>query len=437
MAAAAALLLLLSTAAASGAAPARGLAASTAGGSLKPPPQPPRLQRSFASTMWTRSIASGEGWRNSTGPVAVDATSQTVVQDASMTDGRVTHLLFRYHGDRAGVYSLQPFFEYRVCFLYPLPGVAQGRPETFEQALGVVWCPNGLTTNEGCVFETYNRSSYTGPAIVGGASCDVFEYAVSNPPATMQRNQFCVTAGGNMLSVNLSFTGQQKLNNDTFNNSAVSQNVFTHFMTPPPDAFQLPAVADCVDLRPMKRTTPPLGPASATADRPGTMMNSEGRIAQINADAAGRWSASQQGFNVNRTAKSAADDLLGLQMAALQLPLPSAAHLLGRGDGSAAGIPERFDARERWGASCPSIGTIRDQARCGACSEHSPCIKYGLSYHMMGLIASLWFKLGAGAAGPSGRPSPSQTGSASPVSRPAANPTHLAPRPTARSAQSS
>ena len=37
------------------------------------------------------------------------------------------------------MYSIQPFFQYRVCFLYPLIGVSQGLPpETFEEALGVV-----------------------------------------------------------------------------------------------------------------------------------------------------------------------------------------------------------------------------------------------------------------------------------------------------------
>lgn len=120
-------------------------------------PVRPVLQQSFAVDLWTRSIASGEGWSNVTwGAVAVNATLKAIAQDAVLKDNRSTHLIFQY-GDvpsrPAGVYSLQPFFQYRVCFVYPLPGVAQGVPaETFEEALDVLWCPNGRNSNDGwCV----------------------------------------------------------------------------------------------------------------------------------------------------------------------------------------------------------------------------------------------------------------------------------------------
>ena len=30
-------------------------------------------------------------------------------------------------------------------------------------------------------------------------------------------------------------------------------------------------------------------------------------------------------------------------------------------------VPAAFDAREQWGAQCPSLGTVRDQGLCGSC----------------------------------------------------------------------
>lgn len=30
-------------------------------------------------------------------------------------------------------------------------------------------------------------------------------------------------------------------------------------------------------------------------------------------------------------------------------------------------VPENFDARQQWGAQCPSVTTVRDQAQCGSC----------------------------------------------------------------------
>ena len=75
-----------------------------------------------------------QGWRNQSQPVAVNATLKTIVQPAALRDGRAAHLHFHYGDARtAGVYSVQPFFQYNVCFLYPLPGTEQHSPETFEQ----------------------------------------------------------------------------------------------------------------------------------------------------------------------------------------------------------------------------------------------------------------------------------------------------------------
>ena len=127
-----------------------------------------------------------QGWRNQSQPVAVNATLKTIVQPAALRDGRAAHLHFHYGDARtAGVYSVQPFFQYNVCFLYPLPGTEQHSPETFEQALEVVWCPNGLTTNDGCL-ELYNRTAYAGRSEVAGAPCTLWRYVDDQPPVTVQ-----------------------------------------------------------------------------------------------------------------------------------------------------------------------------------------------------------------------------------------------------------
>jgi hypothetical protein len=291
------------------------------------------LQHSFSAKSWTRSIASGEGWSNSSGRIQVSAALQAVVRDEVMKDGRSTHLLFQYGkvpGRPAGVYSLQPFFQYRVCFLYPLPGVAQGMPaERWDQALGVVWCPNGLTTNDGCVFETYNRTEFAGQLTVGGQACGVWEYTDNSPPKTTQVNRFCVTSRGELISVNITFDGEQKLNNDTFHSHAFSENVFSAFAPLNQSAFVLPELEGCVDLRPIDMS-------ATTSDNSSTVLNSERRISRINAEADG-WVASAQNFWEGQTL-SAAYDLAGLKMGALQLPLPTEQHRLGRGEAGAISV---------------------------------------------------------------------------------------------------
>ena len=30
-------------------------------------------------------------------------------------------------------------------------------------------------------------------------------------------------------------------------------------------------------------------------------------------------------------------------------------------------LPEEFDGRKEWGATCPSLNEIRDQGSCGSC----------------------------------------------------------------------
>jgi hypothetical protein len=292
---------------------------------------------------------------------------QTIVQDALLKDNRSTHLIFQY-GDLpsrpAGVYSLQPFFDYKVCFVYPLPGVEQGVPaETFAQALEVVWCPNGRNSNDGCVDSTYdsNQTKFAGELVIEGIHCNLWEYTHNSPPATVQKNRFCVDEHGALLSANLSFHGQQKLNNDTYNMSAFSENLFRNFSTEMQNAslFELPVLSECVDLRPMVNNN-----ASSGSDTDDTPLNSMARIDRINTDAEGMWRAAPQAHLAGKTVGDMRG-WAGLRMGALNLPLPSAAHVQRLGVGT---IPAAFDARTHspW-KECTSIGAVRDQGRCGGC----------------------------------------------------------------------
>ena len=52
-----------------------------------PAPARPTLKRSFRAHQWTASIASGEGWTNSSGPVGVNADIQEITQQANLKDG--------------------------------------------------------------------------------------------------------------------------------------------------------------------------------------------------------------------------------------------------------------------------------------------------------------------------------------------------------------
>ena len=173
------------------------------------------------------------------------ACAPSCVSSARAPVGRETLLKFKYgNSSKAGVYSLQPFFQYRVCFLYPLPGVStHSKIESFDEALGVVWCPNGENSNDGCM-EVYNRTTFAGRATIGGTPCQLvsgrvlrstarpvsvaaltlmlraglrvqWDYKNNSPPVTVQEVKFCVGDDGSLVSVNLTFSGLQKLNNDT------------------------------------------------------------------------------------------------------------------------------------------------------------------------------------------------------------------------------
>ena len=87
----------------------------------------PVLLTSFAANSWSHNYASGSFNQTVVGPVVVDAGRLSVSQESPLADGRSTRVVLDYAaGAAGGVWSLQPFFGERVCYIYPLP--AAGPP---------------------------------------------------------------------------------------------------------------------------------------------------------------------------------------------------------------------------------------------------------------------------------------------------------------------
>ena len=116
--------------------------------------------------------------RHLAGPVSVDGKTFTTAQAAPLADGRVTRVVYDYGGDHA-VWSLQPFFQEHVCYIYPAP------QETFQQALSDIWCPQGQTSNMGCM-SLYEQSAFEGTSKVDGIPCTLWGVHENKPPKTVQ-----------------------------------------------------------------------------------------------------------------------------------------------------------------------------------------------------------------------------------------------------------
>ena len=117
---------------------------------------------------------------------------------------------------------------------------------------------------------------------------------VSDPVSCVALSQdtvFCVSATGGLLSLNLTFHGQQTLRygnppaDHTFNVTTISHNLFQNFShTPEATAFSHPPASACVDVRPL----------NTSAEDPDELVNHPARLARV--DAAARkvgWRAGQ------------------------------------------------------------------------------------------------------------------------------------------------
>ena len=143
------------------------------------------------------SWATGAMNASVSGPLQVDAKTESVAQLSTLPDGRASTVIFNYQNDsHAGVFSLQPFFSEHVCYIYPLPADGS-QQESFAIALEELWCGQAAP----CVFSYYNRSSYKGKGSIFGVDCQLWSNGETSPTDT-DVIDFCVTDEGFLLSVN-------------------------------------------------------------------------------------------------------------------------------------------------------------------------------------------------------------------------------------------
>ena len=377
------------------------------------PPQRPVLATTFSANAWSHNYASGSFNQTTIGSVIVDSSRQSVAQESPLADGRDTRVVLDYSPAGGGVWSLQPFFDERVCYIYPTPG-GGGQQETFAQALQDIFCPQGGTANLPCMG-SYDKSTYGGEGTVDGKPCSLWTVHENKPPKTVEDIVFCVAKDGALLSVNLTFHGQQTLRygnppqDHTFNVSTISHNVFRNLSTTPdPAAFAVPS-SGCVDLRPIKIHSGSSGSAVEDQDDDGSVLvNHPQRVARIDAQAQQYgWRAGPNKNFAGMTVAEASSSLglahflgagdLASTAAVLQFHhkqqqqqqhegqwqhkqnSPSQTGLnrgrfsygdavpIAEASGGVEGLPVAFDARDKWGDSCLSIGTIRNQGACGSC----------------------------------------------------------------------
>jgi len=328
------------------------------------PSAPPALQLGFSAVQFGYSWATGAMNATVSGPLQVDAKTESVAQLTSLPDGRASAVIFNYQNDskHAGVFSLQPFFTEHVCYIYPLP--ADGaHQESFAIALEELWCGQAAP----CVFSYYSRSNYKGKGVIFGVPCQLWSNGEASPTDT-DVIDFCVTDEGLLLSVNR--TVHLVENGRSIDVVSVLRlaNVSSKI---DPSAFNVPNVTECVDLR---APTSNSNSNSNTHDWSVTAVNDESLIARSNEEAQGGWVAGPSSVFSNKTLQQASARLglrMGAKSGAFTLPPPAVEHVsaLSRhldehfnGD-----IPDSFDARTKWGEACVSIVTVRNQGDCGSC----------------------------------------------------------------------
>ena len=304
-----------------------------------PPTGRPKLLKTFNASQYGYSWATGAMNASVTGQVIFSEARLSQIQDQWLPDGRSTHVVFEYTNDTGGVYSLQPFFDERICMLYPLPQGYPGQPESFDLALEEAWCQQAAP----CLAE-YELSTLVGPAIVGGSECQLWRYQ-----ATGDQIDFCVTSAGALLGLNRSYANG--------NVRVEARLTLTNFSTNvDAKAFAVPNKTECVDLRPSK----------ATRDDPSAPVNDAARIARANAEAGGAWVAEASPVFEGLSQVDAAARSFGLRaLGVLELPPPTAEHLAGVAAATPAQLPLAFDAREAWGTQCASVMAVRNQGACG------------------------------------------------------------------------
>ena len=226
------------------------------------------------------------------------------------------------------------------------------KPHQRSRTRAALWCQQAYP----CITPYYEMTEFGGSDVIAGTPCDLwlYEQGVAGH-AAHDEVRFCVVRdSGALISVNRTYI----LNINPYQDLAL-RNTFEHLSAPDPAKFDVHSNSSCCDLRPLE-DAPVGGPHF------GVQVNDAERIRVANAEATGGWVARAspvwQGVTIEDASKR-----LGTEMRAFTLPLPSAAHTLGRSRTRGGAVPDSFDSRVEWGARCPRVRAVRNQGGCGSC----------------------------------------------------------------------
>jgi hypothetical protein len=367
------------------------------------PPAKPALRKTFTANMSGYSFAPGTGnMTSSNQPIAISEELKSILNVEINPDGRPVRVVFDYHNDsRAGIFSLQPFFDEHVCFIFP-PQPVPKQYDPFHIGVEFLWFNQAWDPH---VMESYNSSIFNGTDSIAGQRCDRWVWAPGGqcdgatgqpvPPAQdCDVISWCVDReSGGLVSVNRSTVFKD--GNRTMNQQL--RNVFSGYVPVADQAsFAVPGKTGCADMRPISKPSGGGGGGGGSSEQqqppqqqPGkSLLNDPARLAAINEAADGGWTAAATPAWAGLTA----DDItLGLQtplahtvrkhrswpgpqtVSPLQalsesLGLPSARHVAERQQlvDRRGGLPAAYDLREKY-AQCSSVSAIRNQGACGGC----------------------------------------------------------------------
>ena len=356
------------------------LATSSAAGTPGPPATRPTIHTSFVGKMWTLQNSSDSLFVNQTVRVAVSEVLGAVAQNQSLKDGRSASSKAFYSPQTpaaaAGVYALDPFFDRIACYLYP--PTLQGDPSHMT----LDWAMALQLLYAGVALGAYNGSSYHGMATIGGRECELWYTGFNSSDDA----RFCVERStGMLLSANrTAFQGDIH---------EISMSVLTDVAPVDTGAsyFAVPNKTGCVDLRALPAALSVAFPLAGAAREGTTAVDDPTHLAWINraiAASGGSWTTSTA--TVTTTATTTGEP--GMTLAAARDRVrrggvltsnPWSAQYIGGHDSDrtsqtvvatvaitpavfSGALPVAFDARTAW-PHCDSIGTPREQGRCGSC----------------------------------------------------------------------
>lgn len=301
---------------------------------------PPVVRLTFSATLERTYTEYGDDPSPPERTVYSLATSQArraIWKQEPLSDGRNGTTLTSYAG--SCVYSTQPFFETNVCYKFDLTEAQQSTANS-----STLWLAASLH-EMGLYEDVLKMAKPVGSATMDGRPCEMWEYTLGNssvPGTTMVSYRFCVDKSDALISLNLT----NSYHDPEFVGTTLT--TFHKFDPSPPDTFFNAPSKDCVDLTSGKPTNT------------STLVNDNRRIALANEEANGVWHASESSVFAGTTLKDAQQHL-GTKIRPLQLPLKETAKAW-----PGFGLPLAFDARVHW-PQCKSIGSIRNQGRCGSC----------------------------------------------------------------------